>query len=83
MRTLQRFVKLALGIALGVSTDMAQVLPSAHRATGNGIAVAGNRIMGLVSSFVAAYGNTATSVPIYVCAVLYIVMVSCTPDGTS
>uniref|UniRef100_A0A0D2XL90 Major facilitator superfamily (MFS) profile domain-containing protein n=1 Tax=Fusarium oxysporum (strain Fo5176) TaxID=660025 RepID=A0A0D2XL90_FUSOF len=51
-----------------------EVLPSAHRATGNGIAVAGNRIMGLVSSFVAAYGNTATSVPIYVCAVLYIVM---------
>ncbi|CCT67960.1 related to synaptic vesicle transporter SV2 (major facilitator superfamily) [Fusarium fujikuroi IMI 58289] len=56
-----------------------EVLPSAHRATGNGIAVAGNRIMGLVSSFVAAYGNTATSVPIYVCAVLYIVMVSYTP----
>ncbi|KAG5800885.1 hypothetical protein H9Q69_000012 [Fusarium xylarioides] len=51
-----------------------EVLPSAHRATGNGIAVAGNRIMGLVSSFVAAYGKTATSVPIYVCAVLYIVM---------
>ncbi|KAF5627073.1 major facilitator superfamily transporter [Fusarium sp. NRRL 52700] len=51
-----------------------EVLPSAHRATGNGIAVAGNRIMGLVSSFVAAYGNTATSVPIYVCAVLYIFM---------
>ncbi|KAK4937230.1 Filamentous Growth Regulator [Elasticomyces elasticus] len=49
-------------------------LPSAHRATGNGLAVAFNRIMGLVSSFVAAYGNTATSVPIYVCAVLYIVM---------
>jgi hypothetical protein len=39
------------------------------------MAVAGNRIMGLVSSFVAAYGNTATSVPIYVCAAVYIVMV--------
>ncbi|CAH0057858.1 unnamed protein product [Clonostachys solani] len=49
-------------------------LPSAHRATGNGIAVAGNRVMGLVSSFVAAYGNTSTSVPIYVCATLYILM---------
>jgi uncharacterized membrane protein len=76
MRTLQRFVKSSIGLALSVSTDTTQVLPSAHRATGNGIAVAGNRIMGLVSSFVAAYGNTATSVPIYVCAVLYIVMVS-------
>ncbi|KAL2205606.1 putative MFS transporter [Sarocladium strictum] len=51
-----------------------ETLPSAHRATGNGMAVAGNRIMGLVSSFVAAYGNTATSVPIYVCAAVYIVM---------
>ncbi|ETS75931.1 hypothetical protein PFICI_12875 [Pestalotiopsis fici W106-1] len=49
-------------------------LPSAHRATGNGIAVACNRVMGLVSSFVAAYGDTATSVPIFVCAALYIVM---------
>lgn len=51
-------------------------LPSAHRATGNGVAVAFNRIMGLISSFIAAYGNTATSVPIFVCAALYIVMVS-------
>ncbi|VUC23513.1 unnamed protein product [Clonostachys rosea] len=40
-------------------------LPSAHRATGNGIGVACNRVMGLVSSFVAAYGNTSSSVPIY------------------
>lgn len=55
-----------------------EVLPSAHRATGNGIAVAFNRVMGLVSSFVAAYGNTSTSVPIFVCAALYIVMVSYT-----
>lgn len=41
-----------------------------------------NRVMGLVSSFVAAYGNTATSVPIFVCAALYIVMVSCAPSET-
>ncbi|OAP63713.1 hypothetical protein AYL99_02940 [Fonsecaea erecta] len=49
-------------------------LPSAHRATGNGIAVGCNRVMGLVSAFVAAYSNTATSAPIYICASLYIAM---------
>ena len=53
-----------------------EVLPSAHRATGYGIAIGCNRVMGLVSAFVAAYANTATSAPIYLCACLYIVMVS-------
>lgn len=53
-----------------------QVLPSAHRATGNGIAVGCNRVMGLVSAFVATYANTGTSAPIYICATLYICMVS-------
>lgn len=53
-----------------------EVLPSAHRATGNGIAIACNRVMGLVSAAVATSANTATSAPIYICAVLYIVMVS-------
>lgn len=52
-----------------------EVLPSAHRATGNGIAIACNRVMGLVSAAVATSANTATSAPIYICAVLYIVMV--------
>lgn len=55
-----------------------EVLPSAHRATGNGIAIACNRVMGLVSAAVATSANTATSAPIFVCAVLYIVMVSST-----
>jgi len=32
--------------------------------------------MGLVSIVVATYANTATEVPIYLCASLYIVMVS-------
>lgn len=32
--------------------------------------------MGLVSAFVATYANTKTSAPIYICAVLYIAMVS-------
>ena len=53
-----------------------EVLPSAHRATGYGIAIGFNRIMGLVSAFVATYANTATSAPIYLCAALYIAMVS-------
>lgn len=53
-----------------------EVLPSAHRGTGNGIAIGCNRIMGLVSAAVAASANTATSAPIYICAVLYIAMVS-------
>ena len=51
-----------------------EVLPSAHRATGNGIAVACNRIMGILSAVIATVANTNTSVPIYVCAALYIVM---------
>ncbi|KAF4628149.1 hypothetical protein G7Y89_g10003 [Cudoniella acicularis] len=51
-----------------------EVLPSAHRATGNGIAVACNRIMGILSAVIATVANTSTSVPIYVCAALYIAM---------
>jgi hypothetical protein len=51
-----------------------EVLPSAHRATGNGIAVACNRVMGIVSAVVATYADTATPVPIYICAALYVVM---------
>merc|ERR1712098_793387 len=42
-----------------------EVLPSAHRATGNGISVAFNRIMGIISAVVASEGDTTTSVPIY------------------
>ncbi len=51
-----------------------EVLPSAHRATGNGIAVACNRIMGILSAVIATVANTSTSVPIFVCAALYIAM---------
>ncbi|KAG5927524.1 hypothetical protein E4U42_002132 [Claviceps africana] len=51
-----------------------EVLPSAHRGTGNGIAVACNRIMGVLSAVVASEANTATSAPLYVCAVLFIVL---------
>ena len=51
-----------------------EVLPSAHRATGNGIAVACNRIMGILSAVIATVANTSTSVPIYLCAALFIAM---------
>jgi hypothetical protein len=51
-----------------------EVLPSAHRGTGNGVAIALNRVMGIVSAGVASGANTATAVPIYICAALYVVM---------
>jgi len=51
-----------------------EVLPSAHRATGNGVAVACNRVMGIMSAVIATYADTTTSVPIYVCAALFIAM---------
>ncbi|KND94228.1 putative MFS-type transporter PB1E7.08c [Tolypocladium ophioglossoides CBS 100239] len=50
-----------------------EVLPSAHRGTGNGIAVACNRIMGIVSAIVATFADTSTSAPLYVCAAIFIV----------
>lgn len=43
-------------------------MPSAHRATGSGTAVAFNRVMGIMSAVIATCANTATSAPIYVCA---------------
>lgn len=51
-----------------------EVLPSAHRGTGNGVSIALNRIMGIMSAVIATYANTSTPVPIYLCAALYIVM---------
>jgi len=51
-----------------------EVLPSAHRGTGNGIAIGLNRIMGILSAVIATVSNTSTPVPIYICAALYIVM---------
>ncbi|KAG6018213.1 hypothetical protein E4U43_007054 [Claviceps pusilla] len=51
-----------------------EVLPSAHRGTGNGIAVACNRIMGILSAVVASEANTATSAPLYVCAGIFVVL---------
>ncbi|GAM89495.1 hypothetical protein ANO11243_075340 [Dothideomycetidae sp. 11243] len=51
-----------------------EVLPSAHRGTGNGIAIGLNRVMGILSAVIATVANTNTPVPIYICAALYIVM---------
>ena len=51
-----------------------EVLPSAHRATGNGIAVACNRLMGIMSAVIATFTDTNTPVPIYLCAALFVAM---------
>ncbi|KAF2856518.1 membrane transporter [Plenodomus tracheiphilus IPT5] len=51
-----------------------EVLPSAHRGTGNGIAIGWNRIMGILSAVIATVADTGTAVPIYICAALYIFM---------
>lgn len=48
-----------------------EVLPSAHRATGSGIAVGCNRVMGILSAVVATVANTSTAVPIWICAALF------------
>lgn len=45
-----------------------EVLPAAHRGTGNAITVASNRIMGIVAAFIASYSDLKSSAPIYVCA---------------
>lgn len=45
-----------------------EVMPSAHRATGNGLAVSFNRIMGIVSAVVGIAANTSTAAPIFICA---------------
>jgi MFS family permease len=47
-----------------------EVLPSAHRGTGNGIAVAFNRLMGTMSAIIGTFASTSSDVPIYVCAAL-------------
>jgi len=50
------------------------LLPPAHQATGDGVAVACNSIMGILSAVIATVAYTSNSVPIYVCAALYIAM---------
>ena len=51
-----------------------EVLPSAHRATGNGIAVACNRVMGILSAVIATVADTTTAVPIFICGGLLVAL---------
>lgn len=51
-----------------------EVLPSAHRATGNGVAVACNRVMGILSAVIATVADTTTTAPIFVCGGLLVAM---------
>ena len=48
-----------------------EVLPSAHRGTGNAITVACNRIMGIDAALIGTYADLSSSVPIYVCAAAF------------
>lgn len=50
------------------------MLPSAHYATRNGVAVACNRVMEIWSAIIATVANTAICVPIYICAARYVVV---------
>ncbi|GKT66726.1 membrane transporter [Colletotrichum tofieldiae] len=52
----------------------AEVLPSAHRTTGNGVAVAANRAMGLLSAVIAVVADTKTATPLYICAALFFLL---------
>jgi hypothetical protein len=54
-----------------------EVLPSAHRGTGNGIAVAFCRFMGAMSAVIATVANTETAGPIFICGALYGGMALC------
>ena len=51
-----------------------EVLPSAHRATGNGITVAGNRAVGIPSAVIATTADTKTTAPVFICGGLLVAM---------
>jgi MFS family permease len=51
-----------------------EILPSAHCGAGNGISVALNRLMGMVSALIGAFTSTSSSAPIYVCAAVLCVL---------
>ena len=56
------------GVLYGYTSE---VLPAAHRATGNGIAVAFCRFAGAMSAVVVTYANPNTTAPVFICAALY------------
>lgn len=51
-----------------------EVMPTAHRGTGCGLAMAMGRTASLSAPFIATFGDVASSVPIWVCMALYFVM---------
>lgn len=51
-----------------------EVLPSAHRATGNGIAIASSRFMSILTAIIGTFADPSTSIPIYICGGLLIAM---------
>ncbi|RMD42880.1 hypothetical protein DV735_g2245, partial [Chaetothyriales sp. CBS 134920] len=54
-----------------------EVMPAAHRATGNGVAVALCRFAGIISAIVVTYASPTTSVPVFICAALFGVLAIC------
>lgn len=45
-----------------------EVMPSAHRSTGNGLSVSVGRVFSIIAPVIAYYGNTASAIPLYVMA---------------
>ncbi|KAH8690477.1 major facilitator superfamily domain-containing protein [Talaromyces proteolyticus] len=52
-----------------------EILPSAHRATGYAICVVLNRIGGISGVLVGSYANVETTVPLFVCAALFALLI--------
>lgn len=51
-----------------------EVLPDKHRAIGCGLTLACGRVASLTAPFIATWGNVYTSVPIFVCCGLFVVI---------
>ncbi|KAI9801584.1 MAG: hypothetical protein M1825_003263 [Sarcosagium campestre] len=51
-----------------------EILPSAHRATGSGLAVGVNRVMGIIAIIVASYSDVTTTAPLFICAALFFLL---------
>ncbi|KAK0386394.1 hypothetical protein NLU13_6231 [Sarocladium strictum] len=51
-----------------------ETFPSAHRGTGNGIAVALNRVMGLLSAVISVTAGTKSATPLYISAGLFLLL---------
>lgn len=68
-------ISIALNIYYGtLYAYTPEVLPAAHRGTGNALTVACNRVMGIVAALIGTYADLTSSVPIYVCAGAFAVL---------